>query len=115
MKTNIPNVSRVDAPSVPVAPVSKPEPKLTPLPWVVVQTKHGDYSIQSADLNGDGDYVAMVFERKDAQLLGAAPDLLEALQFVRKYANLRADRNDPLPSQLLTAVDAAIAKARGQS
>lgn len=79
----------------------------TPQPWVTVQTKHGDYSIQSASLNGDGDYVAMVFEREDAQLLGAAPDLLAFAEAFLRSWTAAGTTDSPLEAQ----ARAAIAKA----
>lgn len=49
----------------------------------------------------------------DAKLIAAAPELHEALDFVRKYAELRANRGDALPSQLMSAVLSALSKATG--
>lgn len=51
----------------------------------------------------------------NARLIAAAPDLLAALRFVGKYAAMRADRGDPLPSQLTDTVQAAIARAEGRA
>ena len=46
------------------------------------------------------------------ELMAATPDMLAALEFVAKYAAMRAEKGDPLPSQLTDSVATAIAKAR---
>lgn len=45
----------------------------------------------------------------NARLIAAAPELLAALRFVQKYADMRAAKNDPLPKQLVESVQDAIA------
>jgi hypothetical protein len=50
----------------------------------------------------------------NAQLFIAAPDLLAACEFFSKFAALRADRGDLLPTQLVESVSAAIRKAGGK-
>ena len=49
----------------------------------------------------------------NARLIAAAPDLLAALLFIKKYCDMQASKGAPLPSQLTSAVLNAIAKAEG--
>ena len=91
--------------------------KHTPGPWVVrtidqslatVETQDGEYIIcAAAQLRGD-DWKTEHAERKaNARLIAAAPELLEALQFVMTASG----------EQLSTAFEqaqAAIAKATGE-
>jgi hypothetical protein len=45
------------------------------------------------------------------QLAEQPKELMEALQFVRKYITMRIDRGNQFPSQLTSAIDGALAKA----
>lgn len=51
----------------------------------------------------------------NAYLLSAAKELLAMCEFMSKYFNMRQEKGDPLPCQLVDAVRAAIAKAKGES
>ncbi len=62
-------------------------PKFTPIPWVVRPcrdpSKDGGYAeIGSENLNGEGDYVALVYDKRDANVLSAAPELYEACRSI---------------------------------
>ena len=55
--------------------------KHTPGPWIIMDEAHLDVPIlRSVDLNGEGDYIGEVtiYEKADALLIAAAPDLLKA-------------------------------------
>lgn len=94
--------------------------KHTPGPWVAQPDPHsnpGEWVIGVA--NGPVDYVAVCNER-DALLISAAPDLLEALQRLnsatRRYMEERPESDAEWASDgpsVLSIVDAAIAKATG--
>ena len=66
--------------------------------------------VARCDFDGDFDNPQA---RANATLIAAAPDLYAALEFVRKYAVMRASKGDALPAQLTSAVNAALAKAEG--
>lgn len=79
----------------------------TPGPWVAQPDPHsnpGEWVIGIA--NGPVDYVAVCSER-DARLIAAAPELLEALIDCRRALELANFTGE------LAVVDAAIAKATG--
>ena len=59
---------------------------------------------------GDGRTVAVAYDKADAPLLAAAPDLFEALRDLHAACEFWEDQND---SVLRNAVE-AIAKARGE-
>ena len=113
-------------------------PKFTPGPWSVEDVGanclriRGNVEISpDAPLGSVGHYeaVAAVIQREphphygggidydtrdaNARLIASAPDLYAALEFVRKYAVMRASKGDALPAQLTSAVNAALAKAEG--
>ena len=75
--------------------------------WLV--DKDGDVELPGGSFflgsNGDPDKFA------NATLMAAAPELLEALQFVSKYIAFRTLRGETFPSQLTNAVEKAISKA----
>ena len=102
----------------------------TPGPWQVAGTRHsGDLKIgrdaRLLAVGPHGDAVAMVFfdmktarGQKDARLISAAPDLLEALQdmFVNREAGVQVIFGGNLIAcdALEAKCRAAIAKATGQ-
>ncbi len=110
--------------------------KHTPGPWIhptgVFANETGGPSIQSAD----GDLIAAVAvvdadlddetnERRlaDAHLIAAAPEMLAALRtqrpIIQKMIRIAQDRMDKFllneATEALEALDAAIAKARGEA
>jgi hypothetical protein len=54
------------------------------------------------------------YQSANARLIASAPELLAALQFVQKYADMKASKMEDLPEQLTRAVNQAIAKATGK-
>ena len=83
-----------------------------PGPWRIAKMFGHTYVAFASD-----SYVAQVYEDKNACLIAAAPELLEALITARVALKLRM-RHDALPSELelMGAIDAAIQKAeRGQA
>lgn len=81
--------------------------KHTPGPWVARRCGSG----WAIDFNEDQEQVVdHVYEQADANLIAAAPDLLNACQQAREFLKSIANNTDELD-----ALDAAIAKARGES
>jgi hypothetical protein len=77
-----------------------------PGPWTY-EIAHNGYHVK----NVDGHVVAVVRTAEAAKQLVAWPTMLAALEMVRD-----ANRSDPhIPAIALATIDAAIAKARGQS
>lgn len=98
----------------------------TPGPWIVSHDPDGsadDYCIGVPD--GKVDQIA-VCSKRDAPLIGAAPDMYEALKIARDYmtdaishaqvAYKGHEETGGIPQLLaeLSQVDAALAKASGQ-
>lgn len=88
------------------------EPKFTPGPWYAAQPEEcGGWWIVATDPegcdcidSGDGG-----FEREDAHLIAAAPELYEALETCLLYGAMTGD-------EWVTAkAEAALAKARGEN
>jgi len=79
--------------------------------WSVMST--GNH--QGLVVDQDGKNIAVVYDKKDAPLLAAAPDLLEALEaassWCREYG---VQNNDEGAMGLVTQIDAAIAEAKGE-
>jgi len=59
---------------------------------------------------GDGRTVAVAYDKADAPLIAAAPELLEALQTILSYH----DKDEIDDNWQLKEASAAIAKARGE-
>lgn len=83
--------------------------KHTPGPWVATPDPLGcetDWMVGASDGHPDG---VAVCNKRDARLIAAAPELLEALQIARDFAAYaQAEPAD------LALIDAAIAKATGE-
>lgn len=81
----------------------------TPGPWTIEQPGH--LSLATRVIESDSGRVAMVRHQEDADLISAAPDMLEALEaFVA--LNLSAAPGSPV-GQARAKAKAAIAKAKG--
>lgn len=88
--------------------------KHSPAPWTLYVKKGTPLSIESASQLADVCSFLVPPTRADADLMVAAPDLLETLQTVADKLDEFADAED-LPVNLLQDVNAAIAKAVGES
>ena len=75
--------------------------------WTLVEFEHS-WDIFAADDNGHPVICERITREGDANLLEAAPNLLEALEFVQKQAGI--DPNSPTAS----VIQKAIAKAKGK-
>lgn len=73
--------------------------KGTPGPWSV-----RNHEIQS--VGSDGEMTAICYGIANANLIAAAPELLEALKYARRFLN-KADHD-------IDYIDAVVAKALGQ-
>jgi hypothetical protein len=87
--------------------------KHTPGPWQV-EKESGSHSITNRSFEGDEWCIAEVYKETDmamanANLIAAAPDLLEALIDVRRALEMANFTGE------LAVVDAAIARAKGES
>ena len=90
------------------------ETKHTPGPWTVREYPHLAHpftqSLYEIEFGGEGELICdTVYERSDANLIAAAPDMLAALEDAREALNKPPFIN----SQTLKCIDAAIAKAKG--
>ncbi|WP_341959239.1 hypothetical protein [Pseudomonas sp. RC10] len=87
----------------------------TPGPWVVREVPNFGLPSQvgyAIDFNEDQEQVVdFVYEKPDAHLIAAAPELLAALEQLLGKA-YKQNWNDLYPDQLAVA-EAALAKARG--
>lgn len=96
--------------------------KHTPGPWVYIG--NGDIVARSEKYCGGEKDIASVFltrndeDEANARLIAAAPDLLEALQFITQDVCERFDMNDPSTNlgmrMAVKEARAAIAKATGE-
>lgn len=92
--------------------------KATPGPWVARPDPNAylqdDWCVSVGDSLENIDKVAVCRER-DARLIAAAPDLLEALELCRKelYEWMRDHGQDIATQQAMSKARAAIAKATG--
>lgn len=92
----------------------------TPGPWVVVRVAQDDFCVCPAMRRGE---IAFGIERpEDADLIGAAPDMLAALKFIFEHiADKERGPRDLYPafglnsSRAIEMARAAIAKAEGQT
>ena len=85
--------------------------KHTPGPWAVEELKHR-YRLRCSIEATDGSLVGESYEEKNAHLIAAAPELLDALCYL-----LEASSGQGPHEQWLAAMDqarAAIAKAEGE-
>jgi hypothetical protein len=94
------------------------ESKHTPGPWRDGQD--GNMRVYGPDGMGEhSGLIAVVYKgRANAQLIAAAPDLLEAMKGIVHFSDAVAFRTDPLSKALrqwIYAGEAAIAKAEGRS
>lgn len=90
------------------------ETKHTPGPWEVREYPHLAHpftqSLYEIGFGGEDELICdTVYERSDANLIAAAPDMLSALKEAREALSQPPFINSPT----LKAVDAAIAKAEG--
>lgn len=97
------------------------ETKHTPGPWKAHHGKGQMMIVQDAKSNsGIANLIAftgggIAEDDANARLIAAAPDLLEALDFCRKFFNMQAEKGNPVASQLTNIVNKALAKAQGVS
>lgn len=84
----------------------------TPAPWTITKCPCGDASCKHYNVNSWFNQGGMV-EIADARLIAAAPELLEALG--RARYELVTEKLYPDTAPVIQTIDAAIAKARGQS
>jgi hypothetical protein len=82
--------------------------KHTPGPWAVEELKHR-YRLRCSIEATDGSLVGESYEEKNAHLIAAAPELLEALE-----ALVLDESKEYIPTRLWNAARAAIAKAKGE-
>lgn len=83
-----------------------PENKITPGPWSVTKIGHRQYEVNYGD---DGECVAdLVNSEANANLIRAAPELLEAVQDLLDMAII------PHEGPVFEQARAAIAKANGE-
>ena len=90
--------------------------KHTPAPWIVEEAYREGFSITAEDnyvvicTDDEGRYGSILF-KEDANLIAAAPELLEALE-----ALLNEPTNSPdyLPTRLWDRAREAVAKAKGE-
>jgi len=83
----------------------------TPGPWrIYVGARDETIQVGTADLNGDGDYIAEIYDERNARLITAAPDLLEALLLLVRPSSLLTIGPK---ERVLNVARAAIAKATG--
>lgn len=87
------------------AQVKRENAKHTPGPWAIKQSFGGRWFLIVA---GDGQESAQAYGLKNALLVAAAPDLLEALTYLRDCIETGRDPG-------MGIVHAAIRKAQGQS
>lgn len=88
------------------------ELKHTPKPWNAHQIKFS-FGAQCFEVNSGEDerhVIAGVYEKADAHLIAAAPEMLEALEMIIKNKNFM----HMLWSDKRTQIQKAIAKARGR-
>lgn len=78
-------------------------------PWVVDRMGLGESIIASRVPGQDAAFVAQVARQPDAQLIAAAPDLLEACELVRAALSVM-----PEWEALAKDLGAIIAKAKGE-
>lgn len=92
------------------------EQQHTPAPWTAREVKGAGYPGQrgfAIEYNEDQEQVVdFVYEEADANLIAAAPELLEALEVMLSKA-YKQNWNDQYPKALELA-EAAIAKAKGE-
>lgn len=92
--------------------------KHTPGPWTVEYDPHSYMSSDAKILAGeDSDIIAYVdpaFGTANANLIAAAPDTLEALKLIRRYAESRDNEGLAGYAQGCALADKAIAKAEGR-
>ena len=95
--------------------------KHTPGPWAIEKKSEG-HSIVNRSFEGDEWCIAEVYKQTDiaianANLIAAAPDLLEALDYaLSALAHCRADKGyGSMQSRAAHLAANAIAKARGEA
>lgn len=88
--------------------------EFAPIPWVCKKV-YGDWSVYDSEEKLVAEIHTEDDERQTALLIAAAPDLLDALKAARPYVMTCVDEPTDLAGRALAALDAAIAKAEGQS
>lgn len=104
--------------------------KHTPGPWVTFPAdvgsvacpvgtrvlKYGHHPIADAFFGYQQGMPSYDEAKANARLIAAAPDLLEALTFARKFHAMKCEKGDSgFPAQLVETIDDAIAKATGDA
>ena len=87
--------------------------KHTPGPWTIGALESGQAAVDGAN----GEEVTGFISPADAALIAAAPDLLAALEAIAPMlprAATTATWGDPMWTDAIGKVEAAIAKARGE-
>jgi len=112
-------------------------PKFTPAPWVVEINRWDELNVLSANERDRADAPVVYYiaenvggrvnidvnpydyseQEANAHLIASAPELYEALEKCREWVQLAADHPAAEPGvyDALWALDAALAKARGES
>jgi hypothetical protein len=90
------------------------KPKHTPGPWTALKTVVAmKQNLKVGVLTGKIDFPAEELEA-NARLIAAAPELLEALEYVSMNLGLGQGQIDPKIVELQKTMKAAIAKAKGE-
>jgi len=95
--------------------------KHTPGPWVIRTAATYRSQVEAIDPKGRADVVARITTPRkgaeasdaNAHLIAAAPDMLEALEAAIAWND--SVGHFPIASDIITAMESAIKKARGQS
>lgn len=91
------------------------ETKWTPGPWVAQATHPTPNKLDHLVRNAVGTYVGWAYRNEDAQLIAAAPDLYASLEEARGTIQALIDEGYTGHVDQRGRIDAALAKARGES
>lgn len=85
--------------------------KHTPGPWFVYDRGIG-FEVQDANGRQINDSFRETFTKEDAELISAAPELLEACEWALNYIDTFTHKDAP---KVCKSLKAALAKARGET